>query len=130
MNKSSTTATILAQRISEALKSFNATEVAERCGVSKQAVSNRKSTGRIDKRHLYELSKMTGLPIQYWLGADIPENRDEAETELLLLFRALRDDEREAIIKNARLVYASAYDTQPPHQTAVLIQQSKAEYKK
>lgn len=40
--------------------------IAELCGVRPQAVSNWKSTGRIDKQNLEKLARLTGKPLNYF----------------------------------------------------------------
>jgi len=40
--------------------------IAEMCGVKPQAVSNWKTTGRIDKQNLEKLARLTGKPLQYF----------------------------------------------------------------
>ncbi len=40
--------------------------IAELCGVKPQAVSNWKTTGRIDKQNLEKLARLTGKPLEYF----------------------------------------------------------------
>jgi transcriptional regulator with XRE-family HTH domain len=40
--------------------------IAELCGVKPQAVSNWKTTGRIDKQNLEKLARLTGQPLEYF----------------------------------------------------------------
>jgi phage repressor protein C with HTH and peptisase S24 domain len=47
-------------------------DVATACGVTPQAVGGWRRTGRIDKKHLETLAKLTHRPLTYWLGDDAP----------------------------------------------------------
>lgn len=44
--------------------------IALACGVSDQAVSGWKKTGRIDKDHFPALSALLGVPLEYWHGVE------------------------------------------------------------
>ncbi|HEX7641502.1 MAG TPA: helix-turn-helix transcriptional regulator [Burkholderiaceae bacterium] len=58
----------LALLIARAMKDsgFSGKEIAELCGVTSQAVSSWKSTGRIDKRNLEKLASLAGKPLEYF----------------------------------------------------------------
>lgn len=45
------------------------TELAARCGVSKQAVQSWVKTGRVDKKHITAIAQATGKPLEWWLDA-------------------------------------------------------------
>ena len=45
-------------------------DIADACGVSKQAVQGWKKTGRIDKKHLPKLAQVTGKPLEWWLSIE------------------------------------------------------------
>lgn len=56
-------------------------EIAERCHVTPQAVSNWRRTGRIDKQYLPILADLSGQPLYWWVG----RKADQAsEREVLL----------------------------------------------
>ena len=42
-------------------------ELAQLCGVTKQAVHEWRTTGRIGKAHLITIAQATGTPLEYWL---------------------------------------------------------------
>lgn len=128
MANKSTTAEILASRIEQVLESFNQSDVARACGVSKQAVYNWKKTGRIDKLHLLEFARMTGISIQYLLGADIPGNESAAEQELLMLFRALPEEKKQLLIDSARSTYSETYKNGITHSGPLCAQQKVTKY--
>ncbi|MFD2754267.1 helix-turn-helix domain-containing protein [Comamonas terrae] len=56
-------------------------DIADACGVSKQAVQGWKKTGRIDKKHLPKLAQVTGKPLEWWLSIDGPQELLEAQTQ-------------------------------------------------
>ncbi|HEX8957077.1 MAG TPA: helix-turn-helix transcriptional regulator [Burkholderiaceae bacterium] len=58
----------LALLIARAMKDsgLSGKEIAELCGVTSQAVSNWKSTGRIDKQNLEKLAGLAGKPLEYF----------------------------------------------------------------
>lgn len=64
----------MAAKLAEAMAAsrLKQTEVAEACGVTKQAVQGWLRTGRIGKVHLPKLESLTGRPLAWWLdlGAD------------------------------------------------------------
>jgi transcriptional regulator with XRE-family HTH domain len=45
-------------------------QIADGCGVSKQAVQGWVKTGRIDKKHLTTLAELSGRSLGWWLDAD------------------------------------------------------------
>lgn len=65
------TAQAMAAKLDEAMRTsgVKSVDIADACGVSKQAVQGWKKTGRIDKKHLPKLAKVTQLPLEWWLGA-------------------------------------------------------------
>lgn len=99
----------MAQRLRAALEDLEGVAVAKACGVSKQAVTNWKKDGRIDKKHLPTLSKLTGLPIEYWLGMNPEEAQHPLEAELLLVFRALSEDGKSLVLNEAKATYLKQY---------------------
>lgn len=42
--------------------------LAKECGVTPQAVNGWRTTGRVAKRHLATVAKLTGKPLEYFLG--------------------------------------------------------------
>ena len=50
--------------------SLRQSDIAEACGVSKQAVQGWTKTGRIDKKHLPSLASISGKPLSWWLDAE------------------------------------------------------------
>ena len=62
----------MAQKLGQALKESGLTQtaLAERCGVTKQAVQGWLKTGRIDKGRLNSLATVTGKPLEWWLDAE------------------------------------------------------------
>ncbi|MDY4297540.1 MULTISPECIES: S24 family peptidase [unclassified Xanthomonas] len=56
-------------------KGVRASEVAEWCGVSQQAVFNWRKNGRIDRRHFIALTNRFNVPLEYWLGAEEPQEQ-------------------------------------------------------
>lgn len=66
------TAQQLAAKLEEVLSDprVKQADIAEACGVSKQAVQGWKKTGRIDKKHLPKLAQVSGKPLEWWLSID------------------------------------------------------------
>lgn len=52
----------------EAKPRVTSTALAEACGVTDQAVNGWRKTGRVAKRHLGTIAKLTGRPLEYFLG--------------------------------------------------------------
>lgn len=50
--------------------SLRQADIAEACGVSKQAIQGWIKTGRIDKKHLPALASISGRPLSWWLDAE------------------------------------------------------------
>ena len=65
-----------AERLAKMLKEdlargkVNRSTIARECGITRQAVSNWITTGRISKNHLLIVAKHTNKPISRYLGAD------------------------------------------------------------
>ncbi len=57
-----------------AVQGLSNSVIATACGVTKSAVSQWRSTGRIDKRHFSALAEVSGYPEDWWL-------RDDAQIE-------------------------------------------------
>lgn len=73
-----------------------AAKIAKACGVTLQAISAWKLTGRFDKRHLEKLAAATGRSEMYWLSGkdsdgerDAPRGTSEIERKLLEAWRLL-----------------------------------------
>lgn len=62
----------LASRIREAIAALGLSkqEVAERTGVSKQAITGWLKNGRISKKSISQLSSMTGKPVEFFMFRD------------------------------------------------------------
>jgi transcriptional regulator with XRE-family HTH domain len=104
------TSQVLAQRIAEALEGLSLADIAKACGVTRQAVNGWKKDGRIDKAHLITLSRLTGKPIEYWLGGqDAVSDTDPHEEKMLLLFRALPEEKRMELLERAQSLYSKQY---------------------
>lgn len=109
-NDDQSTSQVLAQRIAEALEDLSLADIAKACGVTRQAVNGWKKDGRIDKAHLITLSRLTGKPIEYWLGGHEPvSEKDPHEEKMLLLFRALPDEKRMELLDRAQSLYSKQY---------------------
>src|SRR5574343_902574 len=104
------TSELLAERIRIAIDGFSKSEIARECGVSRQAVTGWIKNGRIDKAHLITLSKITGIPIEYWLGGDTPtQDLDPHEEKILLFFRALPEEKKLQLLEHAQSLYSKQY---------------------
>ncbi len=63
----------LAQRFNVAFPKSSALqdiEIANACGVTKQAISGWRSTGRIAKKHLPALAALSRRPLAWWISGD------------------------------------------------------------
>jgi len=81
-------------------------KVAEACGITEQAVSNWKRTGKIDKKHLPVISRLTGWGVHRLLTGErdiVDHGPDQAVTEaerlLLTLFRELLEDQQAKVMR-------------------------------
>jgi hypothetical protein len=63
--------TELAKRLRAAMDNHNpailSVDMAEKCGVTRQAVNAWRKTGRVHKRHLQTIALMTGQPVEFFL---------------------------------------------------------------
>ena len=103
----------LAALIRQALDDSDVTdaEISRACGVTKQAVTGWRKTGRVAKKHLPTIARLTKKPVELFLLADPPvppgkgEPQDEApmvggkpmtteEQDLVLAFRALPEQKQ------------------------------------
>ncbi|SOY65627.1 putative phage repressor [Cupriavidus phytorum] len=68
----------LGQKLKEALDSgaMDAAALAKACGVSRQAVYGWLKTGRVAKEHLPVFAKLSGKPLEWWLGSDVKKSKD------------------------------------------------------
>ena len=109
----------LAERLSKAMKAANIDNraMAEACGVTSQAVSQWKSSGRVHKKHLPVLANLLGKPVQWLLG---DEAADGQESELVFIFRKLPGHAREKLLTEARW-----HMSQLPEKSAAKARQSR-----
>jgi SOS-response transcriptional repressor LexA len=65
----------LAKKFAEAVDAakLKPSAIAEACGVTPQAVTGWRETGRIHKKHLAKLAELTGRPLAWWLGSVVEE---------------------------------------------------------
>lgn len=67
-------ATELAKRLTAAMDyrdpPLKSVELAKMCDVTKQAVHEWRTTGRIGKQHLMTVAQATGTPIEFWLETE------------------------------------------------------------
>lgn len=70
------TAATVADKLRLALREAGVTQtqVAQYCGVTKQAVQGWIKTGRIDKQRLPKLAEITGRPLSWWLDGKEAES--------------------------------------------------------
>lgn len=82
----------MAQKLGQALEESGLTQtvLAERCGVSKQAVQGWLKTGRIDKGRLASLASATGKPLEWWLDAEPTPLAINSASESLSEYKASR----------------------------------------
>jgi transcriptional regulator with XRE-family HTH domain len=55
----------------EAKPPITGADLAEACGVTPQAVSGWRSTGRLGKRHLMTIARLTGRPVEYFVSESV-----------------------------------------------------------
>ena len=69
-----TTSERMAQKLAEAIAGakLRQSDVAQACGVTKQAVQGWLKTGRIDKKHLATLAQLTNHPLTWWFDTSDP----------------------------------------------------------
>jgi len=115
-----TTSQLLAERLTKALEGHSLSEVAEACGVSRQAVNGWKKDGRIDKAHLLTLSRITGKPLEFFLGGNqLSVDTDPNEGKILLLFRALPEEKQLQLLDHAQSLYSKQYGGYRPSSLSV-----------
>jgi hypothetical protein len=73
--------------------------IAKYCGVSKQAVTAWRKTGRISKVHLLKLAELSGRPVQWWIGSASASDFDE----LLALWPDLIPGQRQEFLRDVRV---------------------------
>jgi len=111
----------IARRLREAMDKaeprVTSVALAEACGVTPQAVSGWRKTGRVAKRHLQTVGKLTGRPLEYFLGSGAVKfsmaepqaaygQQLEAKEEILLrLFAGLFSAQQREIISEVRALF-------------------------
>lgn len=55
--------------------------LAAACGVSPQAVSGWRRTGRVHKAHLTTLARITGKPVEYFVAESVPNGTKNANSQ-------------------------------------------------
>lgn len=106
----------VAERLRAALLDSKVSDVqlASECGVTKQAITGWKKTGRIAKKHLPTVAALTHKPVEYFLlqevdhikpakpsASDGPANAltlNALEHQLLAFFRGMSADHRDDLI--------------------------------
>ncbi len=113
------TAQAMAAKLDEAIKAsgVKSIDIAEACGVSKQAVQGWKKTGRIDKKHLPKLAKVTRLPLEWWLGEASTDSPDEIPGYAKTSLARLTDIGRQLTEKDWALLVATANHLAAQNQT-------------
>jgi hypothetical protein len=109
----------------EAKPPVTGSDLASACKVTPQAVSGWRRTGRILKRHLPTLSRLTGKPLEYFVSDRVPQNHQTSPTkpwlvetvvdeeQFLVVFRTWQDgraNDRQhltAIAKTARKAHGT-----------------------
>lgn len=109
----------------EAEPPVSGSDLAAACKVSPQAVSGWRRTGRVQKRHLPTIARMTGKSVEYFLSDSVPKNHQQSPTRpwqvetvideqsFLVVFRTWQDarsTDREnlvAIAKTARKAHGT-----------------------
>ncbi len=91
----------LAAKLAEAISNppITQTAVAEHCGVTKQAVQGWLRNGRIDKKHLSTLARITGRPLEWWL-----DNGQAVDDEKTVLLKTLKDWRLKASPRSLRVI--------------------------
>lgn len=120
----------MARRIKRAMDEadppVSGSDLARECGVSPQAVSGWRRTGRVQKRHMPTISRLTGKPMEYFFAEHVPMRANHVsptkpwlvekvvdEQEFLIVFRTWQDarnTDREnlvAIAKTARKAHGT-----------------------
>lgn len=67
-------ASALAAKLRYALEKSGVSQqsIASECGITKQAITGWKRTGRVAKPHLIVLARLTGFPLEWWLDGKDP----------------------------------------------------------
>jgi transcriptional regulator with XRE-family HTH domain len=116
----------LAKLLNEAMgndRGVNA-RVAKACGVSIQAVGQWRKNGRVAKKHLPTIAGLLGKPLIYFfpnMGKQpappatetLNQQPQEMEQRLLMYFRALDPERKQAMLQNANEVYQEQYKGHP-----------------
>lgn len=69
------------------------TDLSNACGVTPQAVSGWRSTGRVGKRHLTTIARMTGKPVEYFVAERVPDKNQSIPTRPWLFERVLDEEQ-------------------------------------
>jgi transcriptional regulator with XRE-family HTH domain len=118
----------LAKLLNEAMgndRGVNA-KVAKACGVSIQAVGQWRKNGRVAKKHLPTIAGLLGKPLAYFFpnagkqspphaseGVTTTQPQQEMEQRLLMYFRALDPERKQAMLQNANAIYQEQYQGHP-----------------
>jgi hypothetical protein len=87
----------LGRRISKALEEADppvtGTALAKACNVTPQAVSGWRKTGRVGKRHLTTISRLTGKSLEYFVAANVTTHNGKSGTPKPWLVEKVLDEE-------------------------------------
>jgi hypothetical protein len=107
----------IAKAMDEADPPVTGSSLAKACHVTPQAVSSWRTTGRVGKRHLTTISRLTGRSLEYFVSASVPANGKSGipkpwlvekvvdEEAFLVVFRTWQDarqQDRENLVAIAR----------------------------
>ena len=83
----------LRKAMDEADPPIGGSDLAAACKVTPQAVSGWRRTGRVGKRHLTTISRLTGRPVEYFVSETVP-GKNHASPTRPWLFEKIVDEEK------------------------------------
>jgi transcriptional regulator with XRE-family HTH domain len=91
----------IGRRIKLAMDEVNLTgaDLAEACKVTPQAVSGWRSTGRVGKRHLTTISRLTGKAMEYFLSETVPNGTRNGGPQPWLIEKVIDPDQFQIVFR-------------------------------
>jgi hypothetical protein len=83
----------LREAMDEAKPPIRGSDLAIACGVTPQAISGWRETGRLAKRHLPTISRVTGRSVEYFIAETVPSSTKNVQNRPWVLEKVVDEDQ-------------------------------------